>query len=103
MVTAVGMTTPTTVHSLCLDLARESTSRVERYLLLSIADRAEARQIARDTEERRVLTAEARRHERKSAALIDRSTLVSTITALVGHWYANRAAAKPTASTAPAN
>lgn len=32
---------PTTVHALCLDLARESTSRVERYLLLNLALRAE--------------------------------------------------------------
>lgn len=34
------MATPT-VHSLCLDLARETTSRVERYLLLRLALRAE--------------------------------------------------------------
>lgn len=31
----------TTVHDTCLDLARQSTSRVERYLLLRLALRAE--------------------------------------------------------------
>lgn len=30
-----------TVHDTCLDLARQSTSRVERYLLLRLALRAE--------------------------------------------------------------
>lgn len=34
---------PTTVHALCLDLAAKTTSRVERYLLLRMAQREEVR------------------------------------------------------------
>ena len=40
------MTTPTTVHALCLDLARETTSRVERYILLRLAMQAERVSVA---------------------------------------------------------
>lgn len=94
---------PTTVHALCLDLARESTSRVERYLLLTIADRAEARQVDADREERRARTSEARRHERKTTAAMDRSSIMATVAGLFGAWYSARVSAKPAPATSPAN
>lgn len=83
------MATPT-VHSLCLDLARETTSRVERYLLLRMARREESRSTFVDVLNTSVAHATAHALAPVLARLLDR---------LVG----NPAPAAATTPTAPAN
>lgn len=97
------MSTPTTVHALCLDLARESTSRVERWALLALAARSESVAADREANERRFLTTEARRLDKRERAKMDRSMLLSSITGMAAHWFVARVATPKPVSTAPAN